>query len=398
MGLFDEPTFSPTIGTGARTTSDIVSGRIKPDYADEIYSYQPNGNAMALLLVKARKKRKTSQYQFNFLQKDRMPYRDNINLAAGYDADDVSIVVDNGNRFYARCIVFVPRTKERFLVDSVATNTLTVGQRGLGTTAQPLLDNDELQVIGDAYPENADVGTLTHIQEVSTFNYTQTIRTPFGFSGRDLNTDMFGGPDMKSEEKWQASEHTQKIEKAIIWGARATFTDTTPANINTTTGGLHYWVKDQNEWALNGINFNHKNLVEYHEYGMYYGRGGRFGSRTKWLFASSAFLTQIESWGHDIVRLVPSNTVLGLKVKKIQTTHGDLMLVDHPLFEGENRDKAFMVDMNHVRYAYHQGRDTQLRRDIAVKSVDGKTHEVLTDMGLEVTLPLSHGFWYGLSV
>ena len=57
MGLFDEPTFSPTMVSGARTTGDIVSGRIKPDYADEIFSYQPNGNAMALLLVKARKKR-----------------------------------------------------------------------------------------------------------------------------------------------------------------------------------------------------------------------------------------------------------------------------------------------------------------------------------------------------
>jgi len=397
MGLFTEPTFSPTMVSGARDTGDIVSGRIKPDYVDEIFSYQPNGNAMSLLLVKARGKRKTTQYQFSFLQKDRYPYRDKINLAAGYDADDTSIVVDNGNRFYARAVVFVPRTSERFLVQSVASNTLTVEQRGLGSTAQPLLDNDELVIIGDAYPENADVGTAQSIQETVTFNYTQTIRTPFAFSGRNMNTDMFGGPDMKTEEKWQASEHTQKIEKALLWSARATFTGASPATPNTTTGGLHYWVKDQNEWAVNGIPFNHRNFVEYLEYGMYYGRGGRFGTRTKWLFGSSAYMTQIESWGHDLVRLVPSDEVLGLKVKKIQTTHGDVMLVDHPLFEGENRDKAFLVDLNHVRYAYHQGRDTQLRRDIGTPSTDGKTHEILTDCGLEVTLPLAHGFIYGLA-
>lgn len=396
MGLFNEPTFNPTIVDGARTTGDIVSGRIKPDYADEIFSYQPNGNAMALLLVKARKKRKTSQYQFNFLQKDRYPYRDAINLAAGYDADDVSIVVDNGDRFYARCVVFVPRTKERMLVQSVSTNTLTIEQRGLGSTAQPLVDDDELVIIGDAYPENAAVGTVKSIQETVVFNYTQTIRTPFAFSGREMNTDMFGGPDMRTEEKWQSSEHTQKIEKALLWGARDLFNDASSAKPNTTTGGLHYWVQDQNEWDINAVAFNHKNFVEYLEYGMYYGNGGRFGTRTKWLFGSSAFMTQIESWGHDIVRLVPSDTVLGLKVKKIQTTHGDVMLVDHPLFEGENRDKAFLVDMNHVRYAYHQGRDTQLRRDIGTPSVDGKTHEILTDCGLEVSMPLAHGFLYNL--
>ena len=397
MGLFAEPTFSPTIISGARDTGDVVSGRIKPDYADEIFSYQPNGNAVALLLVKARAKRKVSQYQYYFLQKDRFPYRDKVNLGAGYDADDTSIVVDNGGRFYARCIVFVPRTLERLLVQSVSSNTLTIEQRGLGSTAQPLLDNDELVIIGDAYPENADAGTAISVQETSVFNYTQTIRTPFAFSGRNMNTDMFGGPDMKTEEKWQTSEHTQKIEKAILWGARATWTAASPATPNTSTGGLHYWVKDQNEWNLNGIPFNHKNFVEYLEYGMYYGRGGRFGTRTKWLFGSSAYMTQIESWGHDLVRLVPSNEVLGLKVKKIQTTHGDVMLVDHPLFEGENRSKAFLIDMNHLRYVFHQGRDTQLRRDIGTPSTDGKTHEILTDCGLEVTLPLAHGFLDGLA-
>lgn len=397
MGLFNEPVINPTLVSGARATSSVVSGRLIPDYADEIFSYQPNGNAMALLLVKARSKRKVSQYQYYFLQKDRYPYRDKVNLGAGYDADDTSIVVDNGGRFYARAEVFVPRTLERFLVQSVTNNTLTIEQRGLGSTAQPLLDNDELVILGDSYPENAASGTEKSVQETSVFNYTQTIRTPFAFSGRNMNSDMFGGPDMKTEEKWQASEHTQKIEKILLWGARATFNDATSALTNTTTGGLHFWVKDQNEWNINGIPFNHKNFVEYLEYGMYYGRGGRFGTRTKWLFGSSAYMTQIESWGHDLVRLVPSDSVLGLKVKKIQTTHGDVMLVDHPLFEGDLRDKAFLVDMNHVRYAYHQGRDTQLRRDIGTPSVDGKTHEILTDCGLEVTLPLAHGFIDGLA-
>lgn len=400
MGLFQEPEFNPTFVDGARTTGDIVSGRIKPDYADEIFTYQPNGNAASLLLVKGgRKKRKATQYMFNFLQKDRYVYRDTVNHAtpgSSYDANDVSVVVSNGSRFKARDVVLVPSTMERFLVQSVSSNTLTVEQRGLGSTAQPIADGAELVVIGDAYPENATVGSMKSIKEEVVFNYTQTIRTPFAFSGRDMNTDMFGGPDMKTEEKWQASTHAQKIENAIFWGARALFNDASSSKPNTTMGGLHYWVASSNQWDLNGVPFNHKNFVEYLEYGMYYGRGGRFGTKTKYLFGSSAFGTQIESWGHDLVRLVPSDDVLGLKVKKIQTTHGDVMYVDHPLFEGANRDKAFLVDINHLRYVYHQGRDTQLRRDIGTPGVDGKTHEILTDCSIEVTLPLSHGYLFGL--
>jgi hypothetical protein len=401
MGLFQEPVFAPTFVSGARTTGDIVSGRIKDDYADEIFTYQPNGNGVTLLLVRSgKKKREATQYLYNFLQKDRYVYRDRMAHATpgtAYDADDTSIVVANGSRFRARDVVLVPATMERFLVQSVSTNTLTIEQRGLGDTAQPIADGSEFIIVGNAYPENAASGTELSIQETVVFNYTQTIRTPFAFSGREMNTDMFGGPDMKTEEKWQASTHAQKVENALLWGARDTFNDASSAKPNSTTGGLHYWVRNSNEWDLNGIPFNHRNFVEYLEYGMYYGRGGRHGSKTKWLFGSSAYMTQIESWGHDKVRLVPSNEVLGLKVQKIQTTHGDVMLVDHPLFEGDNRDKAFLIDMNHIRYVYHQGRDTQLRRDIGTPSVDGKTHEILTDCGLEVTLPLAHGFLSGLA-
>ena len=400
MGLFQEPTFSPTFVSGARTTGDIVSGRIKPDYAGEIFTYQPDGNALALILTRSkRKKRTATQYMFNFLQKDRYVYRDRVAHAtpgSSYDADDTSIAVNDGSVFGARDVVLVPDTMERFLVQSVSSNTLTVEQRGLGETAQPIADGSELVVIGNAYPENAAAGTPNSIQEEVVFNYTQTIRTPFAFSGREMNTDMFGGPDMKTEEKWQASAHAQKVENAILWSARDLFNDASSVKPNTTMGGLHYWTGASNQWDLNNVPFNHKNLVEYLEYGMYYGNGGRFGTKTKWLFGSSAFGTEIESWGHDKVRLVPEADTLGIKVKKIVTTHGNIMYVDHPLFEGANRDKAFLVDINHIRYVEHQGRGTQLRRNIGTPSVDGKTHEILTDCSIEVTLPKAHGFWFGL--
>ena len=396
MSQFQAPTFSPTIVSGARTTGDIVSGRIKPDY-DGIFSYQPNGNAVSLLLVKARKKRPVTQYQFNVLVKDRYPYRDSVNNAAGYDADDVTIVVANGDRFYARAVVLVPRTMERFLVQSVSSNTLTIEQRGLGNTASPLINGEELIILGDSYPENAAVGTVKSIQERITYNYTQTIRTPFSFSGRDMNTDMFGGPDMTTEEKWQASQHTQKIEHNILWGARATFNDATSGKPNTTMGGAQYWLAGNNEWDLNNVPFTWDNFVEYLEYGMYYGNGGRFGTRTKYFFGSSAYMTQMERWGHDKLRLVPSDDVFGLNIKKLQTTHGDVMLVDHPLFEGQNRDKAFLIDLNHVRFCYHQGRDTHIRRDVGDPGVDGKTHEILSDVSIEFNLPLSSGYIFGLS-
>jgi hypothetical protein len=399
MAKFPEVTFAPTVVDGQRgVATDIVSTRIKPDVADQIFSYQPNRNAVCLILTKAKKKRKVSQYQFYFLQKDRFPQRDRVNLAAGYDADDVSIVVDNGDRFQARDIVLNTRSMERFLLTSVSSNTLTVHTRGLGTTAQAMLDNDELEVIGSMYPEGADVGTAKSIQEEAIYNYTQTIRTPFSFTGRDLNTDMFGGKDLTTEERWQSSQHSQKIEKAFLWSARESIADATSAKQNTATGGVHYWIQNENEWDLNGIEFNERNLTEYLEEAMRYGDGGRGGSKTKYLYCGSRYITEIENWGKDRLRYIPSSDIYGLNAKAYHSFHGKIILVDHPLFEGENADKAFLLDMNHLRYVYHQGRDTTLLRNRQGNGVDGETHEWRSDVGLEITYAHAHGFWRGISL
>jgi len=399
VAKFPAVAFTPTVVSGVRGVgTDIVSTRIKPDVADEIFTYQPNSNAVCLLLTQARKKRKVSQYTYYFLSKDRLPARDRINLAAGYDADDVSFVVDNGDRFKARDIVMNTRTMERFLVDSVSSNTLTIHTRGLGSTALPMLDNDELEVVGNAYAENADVPTAKSIQEEAVYNYTQTIRTSMSFSGRDLNTDMYGGRDFTTEEKWQSSQHSQQIEKAFLWGVRHSVADSTSAKTITTTGGVHYYIQNSNEWDLNGVAFNERNVVEYLEEAMRYGKGGRGGKKTKWLFAASRYITEIESWGHDRLRYVPSTDVYGLNAKVFQSFHGKIFLVDHPLMEGENADKAFLLDMNHLRYVYHQGRDTALLRNRQGNGVDGVTHEWRSDVGLEITLPHAHGFLRGISL
>lgn len=398
-GQFPEVQFSPTRVSGARTLgSSIISTRIKPQVTDDIFSYQPNANLVALITNRMRKKREVGSFQYYIIEKDRNKVTTNINLNAGYDADDLSIVVADGTVFYARAVVLNTRTMERFLVDSVSSNTLTVGQRGLGTTAAPMIDGDELLLIGDAYPENADVGTARSIQEAMPFNYVQTIRTPFAFSRRDQKGDLFGGADPTTEEAWQMSEHAQKIERSFLWGARATFTDTSPANPNTTMGGIHYYVKNANAWSINQIAFTERNFIEYLEEGGKYGKGGRAGSRTKWFVCGARYATEFASWGIDKLRTVPKDEVLGLNIKQYQSPHLDVMIAVHPLFEGPHADKAFLLDFNHLRYVYFSGSDTQLLRDRGGNGIDGKTHEWLSDVSIEVQLAYAHGFVSGISL
>lgn len=386
-GQFAPPT--PTQVTGARAVTDINSVRVKIDVSDKIFQYDPNANALTLLITKARKKRKVSQYQFYWLEKDRYPRYDAVNYAAGYSATATSIVVDDGTKFFANALVYVPRTQERFYVTNVSSNTLTV-TRGIGTSAAALVDNDVLEIISTAYVEGGDVGTAKSVAEREIYNYTQIIRTVWAYTGRDEHTSMYGGKDPATERRWQAVEHALNIEKAMWWGKRDSKQIAASGKYTTFMNGVHAYV-NQNVWDVNGIPFTERSFTEWLEFAMRYGDGGKMGNRKKFLFCSPRFITEIEQWAKDRLYYHDSTKTYGLDATTYRSAHGKIMLIEHPLFE-EQGDIAFLLDLNHVRYVYHQGRDTTLLRGRGGNGIDGETEEYLSDVSLQVEMSAAHGF------
>jgi len=391
---FQGPITAPTIVTGIRAVTDVNAIRLKIDVRDDILEYDSNANALTLLTVKTTGRREVGQYQYYWQEKDRFPREDRVNAAAGYDNNDVSIVVDNGARFKQWDVVLVVVTGERLLVTAVSSNTLTV-TRGLNGTQQNIDDNTELQIIGNAYVEGADVGTSKSVQARTPFNYTQQFRTPFSFTGRDAVTRMFGGNDPNIERRWQGVEHAISMEETFIWGVRDTQTDATSGKTISFTGGLDYYIAT-NSYDINNIDFNERNLTEALEVGMRDGKGGKLGKKTKVFFAGARYITEFETWAKNRLYYVPEDKVYGLDAMVFKSAHGKIVLIDHPLFDGANSDKAFLVDMNHVRYVFHVGRDTKLLKGRGGNGVDGETEEYLSDAGVEVSLERSHMKFFGL--
>jgi hypothetical protein len=334
---------APTIVTGTRAVTDVVSDRLKVDMAEDILQYDPNANSLTLLSVKMNGKREVGQYQFYWLEKDRMPRTDTVG-ATGYDADDTSIIVTTGGVFRKWDVVLVNATGERFLVTAVSTNTLTV-TRGLNSSGKTLAAGSKLQVIGNAYVEGGDVGTAKSVKSVPIYNLCQQLRTPFSFTGRDKVTRMYGGNDPDLERKWQGVEHAISIEQSFWWGYRDSQLDSTSGKYITFMGGVDQYVQTL-EWDINETEFNERNLTESMEVGFRWGRGGRMGRKTKSLFAGSRYITEIEGWGKNRLYYVPSDKVYGLDAMVYKSAHGKIILIDHPLFDGENADKAFLMDMN----------------------------------------------------
>jgi len=84
----------------------------------------------------------------------------------------------------------------------------------------------------------------------------------------------------------------------------------------------------------------------------------------------------------------------GHKVMKIETVHGDCSIVKEPLFRNNASGHMQFVDLDHVSYRPLVGngvnRDTSITTNVQQADEDLRKDMILTEAGLEVSLPETH--------
>ena len=95
--------------------------------------------------------------------------------------------------------------------------------------------------------------------------------------------------------------------------------------------------------------------------------------------------------GFDIQNI---QSEFGVNVTRISTLYGNLNLVMEPLFRNQHENTAIMIDLNNVAYRPLEGngvsRDTQIITNVQGDGVDGRKDMILTEAGLEISLPETH--------
>lgn len=385
---------APTIQSGLRDPNSTQSARIKIDMADEIFLYMPSAAPLTALTSKFRKKRKVENYRFDILEKDEFPR--SLVVSGAQTAGDTALEVatGHGDRAAAGYILLNTRTREQVRVSSVSTDTLTV-VRAIGTGNSAMLDGDTLVFLRSVSEDGSDIGTLKSVKETNIYNYTEIMRRPFGWTRRQAGMGMYGGRDPQTERKWQGIEHEKDKENMFYFGRRYSRTGS-GGKLETYSGGLEHFITS-NIWDLNGIKPTERAWIEFMEEAMRWGMGGnQSGSGTKYLFASSRWCSEMNSWALDKLEYRPMDTVLGIKAMEYQSPHGKIMVIKSPILDYAHQDYAFLVDLNHVRYTYFD--DTSLLKDREANGIDGVEEEFLSDIGLEVTIESSHALLKGLPV
>ena len=85
----------------------------------------------------------------------------------------------------------------------------------------------------------------------------------------------------------------------------------------------------------------------------------------------------------------------GHNVTKVSTIFGNLHFVQEPLLRNQWENKAILIDMKNVAYRPLVGngknRDTHIITNVQGNDTDGRKDMILTEAGLEVSLPETHG-------
>jgi hypothetical protein len=388
---------APTVVSGYRSIDQTVSNRVIADVADEILFIEPKSSPLTAILGAVRTKRKATQYRVDWLEKEAYPRK--VTVSGAQTSGDTAIETTAGQaaRVAANYVMMNLRTREQVLVTAVPdTSTLTV-TRGIGGGNAAMIDGDELLFTRAVFEDGADIGTLKSTQEVDNYNYCETVRTPYGWTGRQENTDLYGGKDPVTQRRSSSIEHMKSIEFAFLFGKRHTMTGA-GGRLQTFMGGLDYYIAS-NRFDLNNTEPTLRSFNEWLEVAMQLGPNGkRFGSGTKYLFCSDRWLTVIDGWKEGKLEMKTLDKNLDIEVGELISSHGRVIIVPEPILSDDHAGYAFLLDMGALKYVYHQGRDTRIEESRQGNGEDAYKEELLSDVAIQVEMEMSHGLIYGLPV
>lgn len=275
-------------------------------------------------------------------------------------------------------------------------------------------------VTGNAQAEGqvgSNQGTTSIPYEV--YNYTQIFRTPFRFSGTEMNTgglkyDETG--DYNDKAKKVSLNHMVDLENALLYGRRSITSD--GSGIPTrTTGGIVQFLKLWEAGSTYGnpgatVNSDDdKRIIDVNgrwsksDFDGYLARAFKRTSNEaneKLLMCGNTFLAVFNSMfegSTNITTGVPSAGEWGTDMTTYRSPYGTVYLKTHPLFNINSirTKEGLLLDVGNIKYQALTNRDTQLLPDRQANNADYIEHEYLTECGFKISMPESHMYFRGVT-
>ncbi len=260
------------------------------------------------------------------------------------------------------------------------------------------------QIIGSAYGE-ATIDPDGWKDELYTREgYCQIFKTGIQlFSGTALATRYRGRPD-EYRRVWSGKlmEHKMDIEHAMLFGVGAA-DESGSGPVRYSHGIVPYTLANGKNYAFSYGSSTYDTFIDAME-NFFAPETGNSGD--KLVLCSRKILAWLQKLSGDgfLKNTVTSNSykldvqniqgAFGHQVTKVNTIFGNLHFVAEPLFRNHDENIAIAIDMANVKYRPLAGngisRDTHIVTNVQDNNMDGRKDIVMTEAGLEISLPETH--------
>ena len=372
------------VTSNANSSLHESGARLVVDMRNQIAQLEPDESPF-ITFLRASKKNTRVAYnpKFEWMEDSLTPNGSTLATAIAATST-TSVVVASGDGVLFKAGDIIMASTEAMYVSAVSTDTLTVTRGFGGTTAlSSIALNTPIYIISNAYAENSTSPAALTTKPDEKYNYTQIFRTAVQLSNTADKTKMYGGADRGYQRSKALLEHKREIAKAFYAGYRTIDSSYT----KRTTGGLFSFLTQTQAFSSGGTTLTYANFDE-----LVAQKAFRYGSKQKLLIAGPKLSTVINMWAlNKVVTDVSTDAAFGMRVKKLYTSYGDLMVVYDPLLADLGHpDYGIVIDTNNINYVHLDGRDTKLYTNIQENDRDGIKDEYLTECGLEVRLPKTH--------
>jgi len=426
---------------GAVIDSTIPSRRLF-DFSDRVADLSPEESPFFVYLSKVGKV-PTTDSQFRFLEdRTKVEMTDRSFLLKGAttmvaENSSMDVVFDTSGAAYVQWLIpgmvvaigdvdgnSVPTTANVRIntvdnVSSTAQTTCNVTSISHVATSSTLAlaDNSKCTVIGTSFKEGTGAPDVWSSELDNEYGYTQIFKTACEMSNTARATVYRGYAD-EWQRIWNLKlrEHKIDIERAMLFGQKGSAGGIQYSEGivgSTIAAGYGNIVNDGSQLSYNeGVPYYKSNAVGEWSYDDILTDfevifdPARGGGASKLALASLPVISHFNKLassntfiGNSLSSTAPyqferSSGTFGHQVTKIETVHGDLSLVKEPLFRGFASGFCMMVDLDHVSYRPLVGnginRDTSITTNVQQADEDLRKDLILTEAGLEVSLPETH--------
>ena len=262
------------------------------------------------------------------------------------------------------------------------------------------------QVIGSAFAEGGTAPEGWSDKLYDREGYCQIFKTAIStFSGTAMATS-YRGISNEFKRVWQEKlmEHKMDIEHALLFGKGGSSNEqSVSAPLRTTDGIVPYTESNGKVYNMSYASSGYDAFLDAME-DFFAPESGNSGN--KLVLSSRKVITYLNKLGNGSflnnsvgssqynldVDSIPGQ--FGHTVTKVNTIYGNLHFVQEPLLRGPWENYCVAVDLKNVAYRPLVGngvsRDTFIETNIQNNDVDGRKDVVLTEAGLEISVPETH--------